>query len=44
MIDKIWTDYLYEENDALRLLCIMDQIQDYAVAKHREFVIRHRKA
>lgn len=41
MVDTIWTGDISDENNAFKLLCMMDQIQWYAVAKHREFVIRH---
>jgi hypothetical protein len=41
MVDTIWTGDIRDENTAFELLCMMDQIQWHAVAKHREFVIGH---
>ena len=41
MVNTIWTGDIRDENTAFELLCMMDQIQWHAVAKHRDFVIRH---
>jgi hypothetical protein len=41
MVDTIWTGDVRDEEAAFGLLCVMDQIQHYAITKHRDFVIRH---
>jgi hypothetical protein len=41
MVDNIWNGDLCVEQDAYELLCIMDQIENYAVTQHREFVVKH---
>ena len=44
MVDRIWSGNICEENKAYDLLCIMEQIHNYAVTKHRDFVVEHLQA
>ena len=44
MVDRIWSGNTCKETKAYDLLCIMDQIHNYAVTKHRDFVVEHLQA
>lgn len=44
MVDTIWEGVVTYFDDALDLICIVDQIHDYAVHHHRQFVMKHLEA
>lgn len=43
-VDTIWEGDVKEFSRAFDLICIVDQIHDYAVKNHRPFVMRHLEA
>ncbi|KAL6690845.1 hypothetical protein J3F84DRAFT_177081 [Trichoderma pleuroticola] len=44
MVDTIWGGDIDKPSDALQLLCIVDQIHDYAIKHHLPFVLKHLEA
>jgi hypothetical protein len=44
MVETIWEGNVKEFSRAFDLICIVDQIQDYAVNHHRPFVMNHLEA
>jgi AT hook motif len=44
MVETIWEGDVKEFSRAAELICIVDQIHDYAVNYHRSFVINHLEA
>lgn len=44
MVETIWEGDVIEVGRAFDLICIVDQIQDYAVNHHRPFVMNHLEA
>lgn len=44
MVETIWEGDVKEFSRAFDLICIVDQIQDYAVNHHRPFVMNHLEA
>ncbi|KAL6816729.1 hypothetical protein V8C40DRAFT_77420 [Trichoderma camerunense] len=44
MVETIWEGDVKEWGRAFDLICIVDQIQDYAVHHHRPFVMKHLEA
>jgi hypothetical protein len=44
MVETIWEGNVKEFSRAFELICIVDQIQDYAVNHHRPFVMNHLEA
>lgn len=43
-METIWEGYVTEFSRAFDLICIVDQIQDYAANHHRPFVMNHLEA
>ena len=43
-VETIWEGNVKEFSRAYDLICIVDQIQDYAVNQHRPFVMKHLEA
>ncbi|KAG7293521.1 hypothetical protein NEMBOFW57_003573 [Staphylotrichum longicolle] len=44
LVETIWQGDVKEFTGAYDLICIVDQIHDYAVNDHREFVMKHLEA
>lgn len=44
MVETIWEGNVKKFSRAYELICIVDQIQDYAVNHHRPFVMKHLEA
>jgi hypothetical protein len=44
MVETIWEGNVKEFSRAFDLICIVDQVQDYAVNHHRPFVMNHLEA
>lgn len=44
MVETIWEGDVKEFSRAFDLICIVDQIQDYAANHHRPFVMNHLEA
>jgi hypothetical protein len=43
-VETIWEGVVSEFTSAYDLICIVDQIQEFAVTQHRDFVIKHLEA
>lgn len=41
MVETIWEGDVKDTNRALELICLVDQIHDYATKQHRPFVMEH---
>ncbi|KAF4946670.1 hypothetical protein FGADI_11018 [Fusarium gaditjirri] len=44
MIERIWDGDVKVPDNAMSLICIMNQVHDYATDQHRPFVMRHLEA
>src|ERR1041384_4596211 len=44
LVETIWEGDVKGGRDAYALICIVDQIHDYAITQHRRFVMEHLEA
>ncbi|KAL6415905.1 hypothetical protein AUP68_00111 [Ilyonectria robusta] len=44
MVETIWEGDVMHFSRAFQLICIVDQIHDYAFHQHRDFVMKHLEA
>lgn len=44
MVETIWRGDVKNKENALELICLVDQIHDYATKQHRPFVMKHLEA
>ncbi|KAM5358076.1 hypothetical protein ACJZ2D_015613 [Fusarium nematophilum] len=44
MVETIWEGDVKQANYAIELICIIDQVHDYATQQHRPFVMKHLEA